>query len=150
MIHTFILFQTFGDDFSCLTDPNCSITSDGGKVPQLPVIWSCLSKIHFSPFCTDTCLPLLSCVSLLVLCFLILLKSLLSLLLLFCFFFHFSTHFLVFSLFFHLTLSTSVTSIPYLSNPRHLVLLGCPWQALYISQGVGFLLEYTLFWGLGW
>lgn len=135
MIHTFIFFQTFGDHFSCLTDPNCSITSDRGKVPQPAVIWSCLSKIHFSSFCTDTCLPLRSCISLLVLCFFILPKSLLSLLLLFCFFFNFSSRFLVFSLFSHLTVYQcdfhSISFQPTASGFTWLSLAGL----LYCSRG---------------
>lgn len=74
----------------------------------------------------------------------------LSLLLSFCFFYHFSSNFLVFFLLSRLSLPTSVTTILYLPNPRHLVLLGCSWQTFNIAQGVGFLLEYTPFWGLGW
>lgn len=74
----------------------------------------------------------------------------LSLLLFFCFFFHFSSHFPVTSLFSRLTLPTSAIPTLYLSKPPHLVLLGCPWQACYIAQGVGSFLEYPPFWGLGW
>lgn len=68
----------------------------------------------------------------------------------FSFFFHFSSHFPVSSLFAHPMLPTSATPTLCLSKPPHLVLLGCPWQGCSIAQGVGSFLEYPPFWGLGW